>query len=89
MLPQVISCVTPDFRKAEAVKNTLGGPIATSCPASVLRRHDNCVLHLDPESSSTVPADVLSAFSVTYGEGAEAAVAAKAGEASGAGAGSA
>lgn len=51
---RAISCVVPERRKAEAVRNTLQGPIAPMCPASVLRRHPHCVLYLDPESASLV-----------------------------------
>ena len=48
---EIISCV-PDFRKAEAVKNALRGPIAPSCPASILRRHPRASLYLDTASAS-------------------------------------
>ncbi|MFN0172803.1 MAG: glucosamine-6-phosphate deaminase [Bryobacteraceae bacterium] len=49
----LIGCV-PDLRKAEAVSQTLTGPIAESCPASMVRRHPNAVLYLDSESASLV-----------------------------------
>ena len=49
---RAISCVVPDRRKAEAVRNSLNGPISTRCPASVLRRHENCALYLDEESAA-------------------------------------
>jgi len=52
MSARAISCVVPDRRKAEAVRNTLKDPIAPTCPASVLRRHANCILYLDQESVS-------------------------------------
>jgi glucosamine-6-phosphate deaminase len=52
MSARAISCVVPERRKAEAVRNALKGPIAASCPASVLRRHSNCILYLDQESAS-------------------------------------
>ena len=45
-------CICPDERKAEAVKNALTGPINTSCPASILRRHPNACLFLDSGSAS-------------------------------------
>jgi len=51
-----ISCVVPDKRKAEAVKNAVEGPIEPSCPASILRRHPNCVLYLDRDSASFLSA---------------------------------
>jgi glucosamine-6-phosphate deaminase len=51
-------CNVPDLRKAEAVKNSLEGPISESCPASLVRRHANSYVFLDPESASllSVPA---------------------------------
>lgn len=45
-------CVVPAKTKAEAVQKTLEGPVSESCPASVLRNHDHCMLYLDPDSSS-------------------------------------
>jgi glucosamine-6-phosphate deaminase len=38
--------------KAAAVKATLEGPVAESCPASALRRHPSAVLFLDPGAAS-------------------------------------
>lgn len=52
MNAKVISCMVPDARKAEAVYNTLNGEISTDCPATILRKHDNCVLFLDKDSAS-------------------------------------
>lgn len=43
-------CVVPGRSKRHAVAATLGGPITTSCPASILRTHPDCTLYLDPES---------------------------------------
>lgn len=45
-------CNVPDLRKAEAVKNALEGPISEACPASIVRRHPNAYVFLDPDSSS-------------------------------------
>ena len=42
----------PDRRKAEAVKNTVQGPVSTSCPASVLQNHQDCNVYLDQTSAS-------------------------------------
>ena len=50
----VISCVVPGERKADAVHDALNGPVATACPASILRRHDNATLFLDPASAARV-----------------------------------
>jgi len=44
---KVLCCTVPDERKSEAVYNTLYGEINKSCPASILRKHDNAVLFLD------------------------------------------
>jgi len=44
--------VVPEKRKAGAVRNTILGPVATSCPASILRRQRHASLYLDEESAS-------------------------------------
>jgi glucosamine-6-phosphate deaminase len=46
-----ISCVVPDQRKREAVRRTLQDPVSTACPATILRRHDDVTLFLDPASA--------------------------------------
>jgi glucosamine-6-phosphate deaminase len=43
-------CVVPGAQKRDAAERTLRGPISTDCPASVLRRHPDCILYLDAES---------------------------------------
>jgi len=45
-------CIVPAPTKADAVKATLQGPINETCPASILRRHDNAVLYIDNDSSA-------------------------------------
>lgn len=57
MSARAISCVVPEQRKAEAVRRALKGPIEPACPASILRRHSNCILYLDQESASLLWAD--------------------------------
>jgi len=42
----------PDQRKAEAVRNTLEGPISPNCPASILRTHPSCRMYLDEPAAS-------------------------------------
>lgn len=54
MNSRVISCVVPGERKADAVHDALNGPVATGCPASILRRHGNATLLLDPASAARV-----------------------------------
>ncbi|MCC6415262.1 MAG: glucosamine-6-phosphate deaminase [Opitutaceae bacterium] len=44
--------VVPERRKARAVKDSLEGPIAESCPGSFLRKQAHAVLYLDGDSSS-------------------------------------
>ncbi len=43
-------CISPEKRKAEAVRNALRGPVSTACPASILRRQKHCTLLLDNDS---------------------------------------
>ncbi len=45
-------CIVPAKTKAKAVYETLNGSIDEHCPASILRKHANAVLYLDPDSSS-------------------------------------
>jgi glucosamine-6-phosphate deaminase len=40
-------CTVPGPTKRAAIRQTLGGPIATSCPASILRQHPDCTLYTD------------------------------------------
>ena len=40
----------PGKLKANAVRETLTGPITTTCPASILRTHPDAELHLDTDS---------------------------------------
>jgi glucosamine-6-phosphate deaminase len=48
----LVVLAVPDRRKAEAVRDTLEGPITPMVPASVLRRHANCHLFLEPQSAA-------------------------------------
>jgi glucosamine-6-phosphate deaminase len=50
----VVSVVVPGPRKAEAVLNTLRGPIHESCPATALRLHPGAVLYLDRDAARLV-----------------------------------
>jgi glucosamine-6-phosphate deaminase len=47
-----IVCCVPGRHKAEAVRDTLEGLIAPSCPASCLRTHPDAELYLDFHSAS-------------------------------------
>lgn len=47
-----IICTAPDMRKAQAVKDCFkGNKISPECPASILKKHDNCFVFLDDQSS--------------------------------------
>jgi len=54
MSSKVLCCTVPAKRKAEAVYNTLIKEINTSCPASIIRKHDNAILFLDDNSSMKI-----------------------------------
>lgn len=43
-------CIVPGPTKREAVQRTLEGEISVACPASVLRRHADCILYTDRDS---------------------------------------
>jgi glucosamine-6-phosphate deaminase len=47
-------CCVPESRKAQAVYDTLYGPITTACPASILRRMENAWLLLDQDSAAKI-----------------------------------
>ena len=50
--PERVFCVVPASAKARAVRDTVLGPISESCPASILRRHNNATLYLDRDSAA-------------------------------------
>jgi glucosamine-6-phosphate deaminase len=51
---RVISIVVPSLQKASALAAMLDGPIATTCPASVLRLHPDAVMFVDGDAVSKV-----------------------------------
>jgi len=51
MKSKTIICTVPDVRKAQAVKDCLGGDISPDHPASILREHKNTFLFLDKDSA--------------------------------------
>lgn len=55
-----IICIVPDRRKAKAVKACLEGEIGPMVPASILRRHPQCLLFLDREAVSLLSPSTLS-----------------------------
>lgn len=52
MSAQKIFCLAPGAAKAPIIKTTLKDAIAPTCPASILRQHDNAILFLDFDSAS-------------------------------------
>jgi glucosamine-6-phosphate deaminase len=52
MKAEQILCITPDARKANAVKACFSGEISPMAPASILQRHQNATIYLDKESAS-------------------------------------
>ena len=44
--------IVPGSAKQQAIKNTVEGPIATTCPASILRRHNDAHLFIDRDSAA-------------------------------------
>ena len=55
-----IICIVPERRKAKAVKACLEGEIGPMVPASILRRHPQCLLFLDKEAASLLAPSTLS-----------------------------
>lgn len=52
MKSAAIICTVPDERKAQAVHNSVEGQIAPQVPASILQKHAQCGLYLDPPAAS-------------------------------------
>jgi glucosamine-6-phosphate deaminase len=50
----VVSVIVPGPRKANAVLNTLRGPINEACPATAIRRHPGARLYLDRDAARLV-----------------------------------
>jgi glucosamine-6-phosphate deaminase len=44
--------IVPGPAKRDAIKSTIEGPVATTCPASILRRHPDAHLFIDRDSAS-------------------------------------
>jgi glucosamine-6-phosphate deaminase len=45
-------CIVPEKRKAQAVRESLKGPVSEKCPGSFLRKQAHCTLYLDSDSAS-------------------------------------
>jgi len=49
-----IICTVPERRKANAVRGAVKGPVTNECPASILQRHPDALVFLEPESASAL-----------------------------------
>ncbi|MBR1706243.1 MAG: glucosamine-6-phosphate deaminase [Bacteroidales bacterium] len=47
-------CIVPAATKAEAVRNTVLGPVGEACPATILRRHPAATLYVDQDSGAYI-----------------------------------
>ncbi|NMB24642.1 MAG: glucosamine-6-phosphate deaminase [Firmicutes bacterium] len=54
MSADTIYCMVPGPTKTAAVKETVEGEISTSCPATILRRHDAAILYVDRDAAATL-----------------------------------
>ncbi len=52
MAARMIVCTVPDARNADAVRGAVEGPVTPDLPASILHRHGDCHLFLDPPAAS-------------------------------------
>ncbi len=52
MRARTIVCSVPDQRKAAAARDAVEGPITPQVPASILQKHPDCTILLDPPSAS-------------------------------------
>jgi len=59
MQAETILCSVPDLRKAEAVRDSVEGPVTPTVPASILQEHSNVQLVLDTDSSSLLSPETL------------------------------
>ncbi|MCM0650989.1 sugar isomerase domain-containing protein [Clostridium swellfunianum] len=50
MRGKYLFCMVPGSSKTDAVKAVLNNPVDESCPATILRKHENARLYLDKES---------------------------------------
>jgi glucosamine-6-phosphate deaminase len=58
MKSKCIVCTVPDERKANAVYNSMTGPIRPEVPAGILRQHRDCTLFLDTAAASKLPGNI-------------------------------
>jgi len=54
-----VVCTVPDERKAEALRNTLEGPVDPMVPASILQRHPDCTFFVDEPAASMLKVETI------------------------------
>ncbi|NMA95838.1 MAG: glucosamine-6-phosphate deaminase [Clostridiales bacterium] len=54
MAAEYAYCIVPAPSKANAIRDTVEGPITEDCPATILRRHDRAILYADPDSAKYI-----------------------------------
>ena len=54
MSAHYVYCIVPGRTKTKAVRRTLRNPIATNCPATIMRRHPKATLYLDTEAAAKI-----------------------------------
>jgi glucosamine-6-phosphate deaminase len=52
MAQRKLFAIVPGPAKRNAIKSTIEGPIETTCPASILRRHPDAHLFIDRDSAA-------------------------------------
>ncbi len=57
LLSRAILCSVPDERKAEAVVNSMEGPVSPQVPASILQQHPKTTIYLDAAAASQLSSD--------------------------------
>ena len=57
MRSRVVVCTVPDGRKAQAVRDCLGGDVSPFHPASILQEHEQAHIYLDEESAGDLFVD--------------------------------
>lgn len=54
MSSKSLVCIVPGEQKARAVENCINGPVSTTCPASILKEHDDAALYIDKTAAKYI-----------------------------------
>lgn len=70
MSGRFVYCIVPGKNKKKAVQGALDDAITTDCPASILKKHNNCEMYLDEDAyGKENKLKALTSFEITYAEG--------------------